>query len=105
VVNADVHESIMETTIHTVHDTAVLKWGNALAQNGWKTFVHLPGYAQPPQIGGYIPDVYAVKGIDQVAIEVETGDSISLEHSQRQIATFLAWAKFGASRRFFVKMA
>lgn len=95
----------METTIHTVHDIAVLNYGKQLAQRGWKPRVHLPGHVQPPKIGGYIPDIYAIKGMEVVAIEVETNDSIALEHTKKQVATFTAWANAGANRRFFVKLA
>ncbi|HEY5221203.1 MAG TPA: hypothetical protein VIJ29_03635 [Candidatus Paceibacterota bacterium] len=93
----------MNSSVTTKHDKAVLAWGNALAKEGWTVWVHLPDYKQPPQIGGYIPDVYAVKGIEAVAIEIEDADSITSQHTKQQIAAFSAWANASPNRRFFVK--
>ena len=94
----------MNSTIYTKHDKAVLAWGNSLASQGWTTvYVHLPGYTQPPLIGGYIPDVYAVHGIEAIAIEIEDQVSILSQHTKQQVAAFSAWARGGTNRRFFVK--
>jgi hypothetical protein len=93
----------MNSQISTKHDKAVLAWGKALAAKGWTAYAHLPGYTQPPQIGGYIPDVYAVKGVEAVAIEVEDKDSINSQHTKQQTAAFSAWAKGSPNRWFLVK--
>ena len=94
----------MNSTIYTKHDKAVLAWGKTLASQGWTTvYVHLPGYTQPPLIGGYIPDVYATHGIEAIAIEIEDRDSITLQHTKQQFAAFSAWSHARPNRRFLVK--
>lgn len=93
----------MNSTISTKHDQAVLAWGKAFAKAGWTTYVHLPGYDRPPLINGYIPDVYAVHGIEVTILEVEDEESITSQHTKLQLAAFDAWAKASPHRRFLVK--
>ena len=42
----------------------------------------------PRNYGDYIPDVHAIKGIDEVIVEVETCDTILSHKTERQWRTF-----------------
>lgn len=38
---------------------------------------HLPGYNSPPEIEGYIPDIYAIKGQETVLIQIVSLDDFN----------------------------
>lgn len=87
------------------HDLVVLQVGTDVVRKGWSTvLVDLPGYAKPPVIGVYIPDIYARHGILEFIGEVETEDT-NTAHSLGQHAAFRSWASQSPHRRFLVYMA
>ena len=87
------------------HDAAVAVWARSLISNGWKkVYADLPGNIKPPLIGGHIPDIYAVSGMQEVIIEVETVDSINTEHTKSQLAVFELWKRQSSNRIYLVKL-
>lgn len=86
------------------HDQGVVFWAGDLIKNGWATVLSdLPGNKKPPQIGGYIPDVYGCHLNEEIVIEVETTDSIESEHTKSQCSMFHLWKNQSPSRRFLIK--
>jgi hypothetical protein len=49
-------------------------------KEGWLVLVnHIPGYCTPPEIEGFIPDIYAIKGTQTLIVMVESqGDQNAL---------------------------
>lgn len=55
-----------------------------LKQNGFSVKADLPNFVKPAQIGGFVPDVEAHKGVQKVIGEVETKDSMASDIDQRR---------------------
>lgn len=54
-----------------------------LERQGWFVLANLiPGYQTPPEIEGFIPDIYAVKGNLTQIILIDYLDSISMEKKE-----------------------
>lgn len=84
------------------HDAEVLRRGVDAKKKGWATvFVDLPNYIKPPTINGYIPDIYAHNGAEELLIEIETNDTNSL-HAVSQHVAFRQWANQRPLNRKFV---
>lgn len=58
------------------------------------------GYARPPKIGGYIPDIYAMYSWGIFIEEFENERSIFGTHARRQHAAFTKWLRKGGGRRY-----
>jgi hypothetical protein len=44
-----------------------------LINKGWHVMAnHIPGYMAPPEIEGYVPDIYAIKSSKTVIVEITT---------------------------------
>lgn len=85
------------------HDEGVSCYTSQLGELGWRLiYADLPGHAKPPQIGAYIPDLYAKTGLKEIVIEIETRDSINTAHAIFQKNTFERWAKQSPNREFLV---
>jgi hypothetical protein len=55
------------------HDKGVYLEAINLRRNGWQVLAdHIPGFIPPPEIEGYVPDIYAVNGTKTLIIEIET---------------------------------
>jgi hypothetical protein len=54
--------------------------------SGAEVWADLPGWSRPPEIRGYIPDVFSQRllGLNRVITEVETCDSLNTEHTKAQ---------------------
>lgn len=89
----------------TKHDNGVIYWANELIQKGWPiVYADLPGKVKPPQIGNHIPDIYAKHINQEIVIEIETDDSVGLEHTKNQLLTFTVWKNQFSSRKFLIKI-
>lgn len=87
------------------HDKGVAFWANQLINKGWSiVYSDLIDNTKPPQIGNYIPDVFGKHGIQEVIIEVETSDSVDLDHTKLQLSVFQVWKNQSANRIFMVKV-
>lgn len=89
------------------HDATVAAWAEKVITAGWNhVWSDLPGNIKPPEIGGYVPDIYARhdNGAEYV-IEVETRDSIESSHAQDQKTVFARWANSSTRRAFEIKIA
>lgn len=87
------------------HDRGVAYWARQIITAGWsRVWSDLPGNAKPPIINGYIPDIYALHGNSEYAIEIETQDSVNSEQARQQLAAFRAWAQVGQNRKFETKL-
>lgn len=50
---------------------------------------HIPGFDRPPEIEGYIPDIYAIKAEETYILEIETANA----DDQEQHTAFRNYAK------------
>jgi|SRR3989344_9165984 len=83
------------------HDCGLVAVAGDAIRKGWRSIlVDLPGYVRPPQINGYIPDIYARSGMYELVIEIETRDTVNLSHSKTQAIAFQSWARMSPYRRF-----
>ncbi len=58
---------------HNAHFKGIYREAINLKRDGWHVMAdHIPGYDQPPEIEGYIPDIYAIKDNHTFIIEIET---------------------------------
>lgn len=83
----------------TEHDSIVASVANSLRANGFSEIkADLQGYDQPIRIiwesteQGHIPDLSAVKDQQQHIFEVETGDTITIQHTADQWKLFSTYA-------------
>ncbi|MBI5639899.1 MAG: hypothetical protein HZA17_05690 [Nitrospirae bacterium] len=72
----------------SLHDYMVKLRANALLADGYSVSADLPGFPQPPEIRGHIPDIYAVKSSSKIISEAETCDTICSEHTRDQYTVF-----------------
>jgi len=70
------------------HDNKVLAEAKKLKQEQYNVYADIAGYKKPPSRGGYIPDVLAKKGQNEIIIEVETVDSANSERDLAQQGAF-----------------
>jgi hypothetical protein len=72
-----------------------------LKQAGWYVMAdHIPGFERPPEIEGFIPDIYAIKATCTYIIEIET----SSEDDKEQHAALKEYARQFSKIRFFVQV-
>jgi hypothetical protein len=72
----------------TLHDSMVRGRANELLSQGYAVNADIMGFTQPAAISGYIPDIYAVKNMSRVIVEVETCESACELHTQEQFKVF-----------------
>lgn len=72
----------------TLHDTLVKALANKFVSDGYTVWADISGFTQPPKIGDYIPDIYAVKGASKIIAEAETCDTICIDHTREQYTVF-----------------
>ncbi len=61
-----------------------------LIEVGWHVMTnHIPGYMTPPEIEGYIPDIYAINSFETLIIDITTIDGIDMDRYQ----TFKSYAQ------------
>jgi hypothetical protein len=80
------------------HDRGVLRRANWYEARGYTVTADLPGWPKPKHIGGFIPDVLAKRGGEEVVLEVETKDSDRKDRDQHQ--AFKKYAAISGARRF-----
>ena len=86
------------------HDAEVRKTANSLKRRGFDVKADIKGFSQPPTIGGYRPDVTAVKGQEKKIVEVETTESVRSSRDQNQQRAFTAAASRAKSTTFTRKV-
>jgi arginine/ornithine N-succinyltransferase beta subunit len=88
-------------TGRNAHCKGIYREAIILKQDGWYVMAdHIPGFDKPPEIEGYIPDIYAVKASCTYIIEVETGS----EDDREQHAALRNYARQFSKIRFFVRV-
>jgi hypothetical protein len=51
-----------------------------LIEEGWHVLAnHVPGYSEPPEIEGYIPDIYAIKSSETFIMEIITAEELDTD--------------------------
>jgi len=69
-----------------------------LIEVGWHVMTsHIPGYMTPPEIEGYVPDIYAINSFETIIVEIATIDGIDMERYQ----TFISYAQNFGEFEFF----
>jgi hypothetical protein len=72
----------MTRSIHreNAHRKGIYREAINLVLNGWHVLAnHIPGYSLPPEIEGYIPDIYAIKSSETLILEITTSEGINSE--------------------------
>jgi len=75
-------------TSQSKHDTAVRRIAKDLKVKGYEVRADVQGFAQPGTLGGYRPDVVAIKGTHRKIIEVETSESVDSARDRGQQSAF-----------------
>jgi len=84
------------------HDEGVLRSANYYEKLGFKVAVDLPGHKKPKEISGFIPDIIAKKGGEEIIIEVETRKTIISDKEQQE--KFKKYAGRSNNRKFRTKI-
>lgn len=89
------------TSNQTKHDKEVKRIADDYKDREYTVQADLKDYPLPESIGGYRPDVRAqLKNIEyEVAVEVETTDSLDSDHAKKQDAAFKKWQSQEPSNR------
>ena len=68
------------------HNRLILALVNYLISKGYEISADHIGYpnGKPDEYGGKTPDIYAVKGNEQIFIEAETCDTLNTEDTREQ---------------------
>ncbi len=80
------------------HDKAVLGSAKWYESRGYKVYADLSNYKKPKKIGGYIPDLIAIKGKEEIIVEVETKGTNEADRDQQQ--AFKDYANRKIERKF-----
>lgn len=72
----------------TLHDNVVRALANKLKTDGYTVYADIPEFTQPPKVGDYVPDVYAVNASSKIIGEAETCDTIGSDHTKEQYTVF-----------------
>ena len=70
------------------HDTEVRRLANQYKRQGYDVKAEIRGFPKPGTIGGYRPDVVAMKGRQRRIVEVETTESVSSVRGEGQQRAF-----------------
>ncbi len=82
------------------HDRKVRQIAGDYEHRGYNVSADVPGYPQPPTIGGYRPDVVARKSGQETIVEVETPDSVNSPRDIAQQGAFLRAARRSEKRHY-----
>ena len=93
---------IRNAYVQTRHDAGVRRYAQQLIFAGWSVCADIPGFVRPSNVGGFIPDIYAIRGYSEYMVEIETADSVNSSHALDQRNAFTGWRKLSASRQFEV---
>ena len=69
----------------SAHDKKVREEAKKLMNQGFEVEADIDSFNQPGTIGGFRPDINAVKGKQKKIIEVETSDSKNSARDQKQL--------------------
>jgi hypothetical protein len=72
----------------TLHDTMISTLATNLASQGYRIYADITGFEQPPKVGRHIPDIYAFKLNSRIIVEVETSETIGINHTKEQYTDF-----------------
>lgn len=75
-------------TSQSKHNQEVLKEAKELKREKYNVYADIEGYKKPPSRGGYVPDIVATKGNEEIIIEVETVDSVNSARDLAQQGAF-----------------
>ena len=75
-------------TSQSKHDNKVLAEAKKLKREQYNVSADIAGYKKPPSRGGYVPDIIAKKGNEEIIIEVETVDSADSARDLAQQGAF-----------------
>lgn len=82
------------------HDRKVREIAKDYEHRGYNVSADVPGYPQPPAIGGYRPDVVARKSGHETIVEVETPDSLNSPRDIAQQNAFLRATRRSEKRHY-----
>ena len=86
---------------HNAHCKGIYREAINLKQEGWYVMAdHIAGFERPPEIEGFIPDIYAIRNTCTYIIEIET----SLYDDREQHKAFKNYARQFSRIRFFVRI-
>ncbi len=93
--------AIRGVTGQNAHCKGIYREAINLKHEGWYVMAdHIPGFESPPEIEGFIPDIYAIRNTCTYIIEIET----SHQDDKEQHAAFKSYARQFSRIRFFVRI-
>jgi hypothetical protein len=84
----------------TKHDRKVMSLAREYYRKGYEVWADVPGWSLPQSIGGYRPDIIAVKNGHTTVVEVETHDSVNSTRDIAQQRAFRSWAARKSTRHY-----
>jgi len=84
----------------TKHDIEVASLAEEYYAKGYKVWADVPGWPMPKSIGGYRPDIIAIKSGHTTVVEVETHDSVNSPRDIAQQKAFKSWATRKSTRHY-----
>ncbi len=86
------------------HDAAVRKIAKGFEQRRYEVKADVSGFQRPDTLGGYRPDVVAIKGRERKIVEVETPESVDSARDLKQQQAFTKAAKRSVQTTFTRKI-
>lgn len=82
------------------HDAAVRRIAKSLEKRHYEVKADVSGFERPDTLGGYRPDVVAMKGRERKIFEVETPESVDSARDVHQQRAFKTAAKRSVQTTF-----
>lgn len=82
------------------HDRKVLQIAREYGRSDYEVYADIAGYLKPSLIGGYRPDVIAIKYGHITIVEVETTDSLNTAHANAQDSAFRRARRRSATTKY-----
>lgn len=86
------------------HDAAVRKIAKSFEKKHYFVKADIAGFQRPDTLGGYRPDVVAMKGRERKIVEIETPETVDSARDLHQQQAFKNAAKRSVQTTFFRKI-
>ena len=86
------------------HDAEVRRLAKSFEKRRYEVKADISGFQRPDTLGGYRPDVVAMKGTERRIIEIETPESVDSARDLKQQRAFKSAAKRSVQTTFTRKI-
>ena len=86
------------------HDAEVRRLAKSFEKRRYEVKADVSGFQRPDTLGGYRPDVVAMKGRERRIIEIETPESVDSDRDLKQQRAFKSAAKRSVQTTFTRKI-